>query len=673
MTDDKNTDGSTTDSVNPASGAPASEIPTPEKVAAPATPPVPATTPVAPATTPVAPSTTPAAPTATTAAPATPEPAPKKTGPSDSSTPEDEKKSAPAMSAGLAKITRDLKEKAISEHAKKLGLNYINLDKTPINPDLASIVPYEVAHETLAIPFFRIGKKLRIAVADAESPQVKALLIKLKNEGYVLNTNLASDQSIKEAVERLYADLNKSKRPDIVTQVDVSEIESYEKELENLSQLAEKLKTVMAEEGLNMLNVGAIKTGTSDVHIQPEEDKVQVRFRIDGFLQKVMELDHKTYANLTNQMKYKSGMKLNINNIPQDGRFHFMFNDRKIDVRVSALPTEYGETFVCRLLDSGKEFLGLDQCNFIGRNLEIMNKSLKISHGMILVTGPTGSGKTTTLYSMLHQFNQPQVKVVTLEDPIEYHLKGIAQSQVNPKRGFTFSSGLRSILRQDPDIVMVGEIRDMETAETAAQAALTGHVLLSTLHTNSALETIPRLINIGIAPFMVAPSLHMIVAQRLVRKLCEHCKQELPISETEKQEIMNTCAEITKVSPSTKFEIPTTLWHPRECKQCSHTGYSGRLGVHEILVVDNDIKDAILKNSSLKELTAMARKQGMLMMKEDGILKVLRNETTLEEVRRVTAVLGEDSGEFEKDESANSSPTPAPTTPPQPTTPPPTN
>lgn len=541
----------------------------------------------------------------------------------------------------LDKINRELKERAIAAKAKQLGLGYLDLEKVPLNPDLASVIPQDKAIASLVVPFFRVGKKLRVAIADPDNPAAKSLFVSLKTEGYLLNLNLASDNGIHDALGRLYENMNKIKRLDLVTQVDETEIKTYEQELETLSQLAEKLKIITADEGLNMLNIGAIKTGASDIHIQPEEDMVVVRFRIDGFLQKVMELDHKTYDNIINQLKYKAGMKLNINNVPQDGRDSFEYNGRKIDIRVSILPTEYGESVVNRLLDSGKSFKSLVDCKFIGRNLDLMQRATKISHGMILVTGPTGSGKTTTLYSMLQEFNQPDAKVITLEDPIEYHLKGITQSQINQKRGFTFANGLRSILRQDPDVVMVGEIRDQETAETASQAALTGHVLLSTLHTNSALETIPRLINIGLPPFMVAPSLHMVVAQRLVRKLCEFCKHKSPLTDAERKEIESVIADIAKIAPTVKCEIPAELWHPRECKKCSHTGYSGRLPVHEILLVDDDMRDMILKNAGLKELTELARKKGMLSMKEDGILKVLANETTLEEVHRVTMVMAE--------------------------------
>ncbi|MBT5016716.1 type II/IV secretion system protein [Candidatus Peregrinibacteria bacterium] len=567
------------------------------------------------------------------------EPTNESVGPAEEAPSTEQPMQPAAMPAALQKINHDLKEKAVMEQAAKLGFSYIDIEKTPLNTDLAAILPKDKALSALVMPFFRVGKKLRVAIFDHEKEETKQILDELKSQDFLLNINLASDDGIKEAISRLYAETDKQESPEIVTQIREEEIEAYEKEIENLGQLTEKLKSITSEEALNLINVGAIKTGASDVHFQPEEANVSVRFRIDGVLQTIFQMDPKIFANLANQLKYKAGMKLNINNVPQDGRYYFKINDRKIDVRVSALPTEYGEAFVCRLLDSGKGFLEFDQCGFIGRNLELMNLAIKISHGMILVTGPTGSGKTTTLYSMLNQFNQPDSKVITLEDPIEYHLPGISQSQINVKREYTFASGLRAILRQDPDVVMVGEIRDFETAETAAQAALTGHVLLSTLHTNSAVETIPRLINIGLEPFMVAPSLHMIIAQRLVRKLCENCRKEVAISEVEKKELEKVCATATKLNPGTTGRVPAKLWHPGECDKCSHTGYSGQMGIHEILVVNDEIRQMILEGAPNNEIMVKAREQGMLTMREDGLLKVMQELTTLEEVQRVTQVL----------------------------------
>ncbi|MDP2624715.1 MAG: ATPase, T2SS/T4P/T4SS family [Candidatus Peregrinibacteria bacterium] len=545
---------------------------------------------------------------------------------------------APAVPDALGKINRELKEKAVREQAQRLGFSYIDIEKVPINPDLTVIMTQQEALDTNVIPFFRIGKKLRVAIFDAKKASTENALESLKKKGYLLNLNLASDEGIRSAIERLYGSQKQYTAPNLVTQVKESEIQAYEKEIENLGELKDKLKDITSEEALNLITIGATKTGASDIHFQPEETYVLVRFRIDGVLQKIFDMDKKVFGNLANQLKYKSGMKLNINNVPQDGRFNFLLNDRKIDVRASALPTEFGETFVLRLLDSGKEFLNFDQCGFIGRNLKLMNQAIKISHGMILVTGPTGSGKTTTLYSMLNQFNSPEVKIITLEDPIEYHLKGISQSQINEKRGYTFGSGLRSILRQDPDIVMVGEIRDQETAETAAQAALTGHVMLSTLHTNSAIETIPRLTNIGLPPFMVAPALHMVISQRLVRKLCENCRKKEPITEVEKTELETVHATALKLSPESICQVPTDLWHPGECDHCSHTGYSGQIGIHEILQVNDEIRKLILENKPANEIQIKAREQGMLTIREDGLIKVMQEKTTLEEVQRVTQV-----------------------------------
>ncbi|MCC6643148.1 type II/IV secretion system protein, partial [Candidatus Peregrinibacteria bacterium] len=310
----------------------------------------------------------------------------------------------------------------------------------------------------------------------------------------------------------------------------------------------------------------------------------------------------------------------------------------KIDVRVSVLPTEYGESFVMRLLDSGRQLVSFEELGFSGQYLQKIENLAKISHGMILVTGPTGSGKTTTLYTLLSKFNSPQSKIITLEDPIEYHLEGISQSQINEKGGYNFASGLRAILRQDPEIIMIGEVRDLETAETAAQAALTGHVMLSTLHTNSAIETIPRLINIGLPAFMIGPSLHTIIAQRLARRICPHCRQEKPIPKAELDELKRVLESIKGVRPAENITIPETLPVAAGCDQCSHTGYKGRVTIAEFLEIDFEMKDLILNKASTTKMIEAARRKGMITMREDGVLKVLQGITTLEEIHRVTAI-----------------------------------
>lgn len=538
-------------------------------------------------------------------------------------------------SAHVDQINRNFKEKAISERAAAMHMDYVNIGAMPINPDYLNLISREDAHESFLVPFFRIGKKIRIAIAHPTNQKALALIKKFKEDGYQININLATEEGVLEALKNYESSEFQETDKPVENIFDESQIAAYEQEIEGLQQLKDKLSSVTAEEALNLVNVGAIKTGASDIHYQPEDTHTTVRFRIDGVLQDIFQMDKKTYEYLVNQLKYKCKMKLNIATEPQDGRFYFNFNKRKIDVRVSALPTEYGETFVLRLLDSGKKALTFENMGYSGRNLTLAKSATDISNGMVLVTGPTGSGKTTMLYAMLRIFNTPEAKVITLEDPIEYHIENVAQSQINEKRGYTFGSGLRAILRQDPDVVMLGEIRDKETAETAAQAALTGHVLLSTLHTNSAVETIPRLLNIGLQPYMVAPAINTIVAQRLVRVLCKECAREEATADSERAEIEKVIVGIRTVAPDMQLEVPGLMKKSVGCAKCSHTGYSGQTAIAETFVFDDNIRDLILQNKSTHEIFEAARAQGMLTLKEDGVLKVIAGITTLEEIYRV--------------------------------------
>ncbi len=539
--------------------------------------------------------------------------------------------------APLSSINREFEERSVSQRAQQMGMNYIDIAKIHINPDHLKTITGKEAFEALVVPFFKVGKKVRLAIVHPTNPGTQNLIKKLKDDGYAINVNLASETGLRTALEayKLFEGPTAIETKNII---DEEKISSYQAEVENLTALREKIQTVSSEEALNFISVGALKTGASDIHYQPEEARVIVRFRIDGVLQQVLELDLQTYGYLSNQLKYKSGMRLNVTNVPQDGRYYFTVNERKVDVRVSAIPTEYGESFVCRLLDSKKKNLKFEELGFEGRNLEILHKALEIPNGMILVTGPTGSGKTTTLYSMLNEFNDPENKIITLEDPIEYHLTGITQSQINEKRGYTFGGGLRAILRQDPDIVMIGEIRDFDTAETAAQAALTGHVLLSTLHTNSAIETIPRLINIGLKPFMVAPALSIVMAQRLVRKVCSFCMEQKPVSEAERKLLEAAIEQIHLVNPALALTVPATLPEAPGCEKCSKTGFLGQVSLAEMFINNDDLKEAILAEKSTTELYKIVRAQGMLTMGEDGVVKVLRGVTTLSEVERVADI-----------------------------------
>lgn len=546
---------------------------------------------------------------------------------------------ATQMSA-VTKINRELKEKATAERAKELGLTYVNIVAVPINPDILSIVPVDRIKAAMAFPFFRIGKKMRVAVSNPDNPDTKNLVTELEGKGYAINVNLATDTGILEALastaSKIFIPMEKPEN--VVLE---EELKAYEQEIQGLTELKEKMNDMTSEEALNVINVGAIKTGASDIHFQPEEHRVLIRFRIDGLLQTIFELDPKVFINLANQLKYKAKMKLNIQNEPQDGRYYFMINKRKIDVRVSALPTEFGETFVCRLLDSGRSFLDIAQLGFRPEHVKVLEGIDDIPYGMVLVTGPTGSGKTTTLYSLLAKVNNVTRKIITLEDPIEYHLPNISQSQINDKRGYSFAAGLRAVLRQDPDIVMVGEIRDLETAETAVQASLTGHVVLSTLHTNSALDTIPRLVNMGLPHFMIAPSFYMIVAQRLARKICPSCSAEKPLTQTEQEVLAKFITTMKVTRPDLTLTLPTSLPHAPGCEACSHTGYKSQVTIAEIVVFTSEIRDMILNKLPSHTIFEALRKKGFLTIEDDGFLKVLDKKTTVEEVYRVAGALTE--------------------------------
>lgn len=540
-----------------------------------------------------------------------------------------------SLADAASQINQDLKEEDTQKTAQSSGkYGYIDIARTPINPDLYFILDAAEVEKAMLIPFFRIGKKLRVAVADPNNEVTKSLMTKLVEQGYELQLNLATEEGILQAVKLFHQAQSKEKQV-VQTEVDETKIEDYQKEIENLASIAEKIGVSNAKEGLNELELGAIKTNTSDIHFQPEGEAVLIRFRIDGMLQDVARIEKSVYDQLVQQIKYEAGMKLNVHDVPQDGRVGFVYNGRNVDVRVSVLPTALGETLVLRILDSGKKFATFEELGFRPEYLKMLDDVSQLSQGMILVTGPTGSGKTTTLYTLLSRYNTPEKKIITLEDPVEYHLANIVQSQIDEDRDYSFASGLESILRQDPDVVMIGEIRDLDTANTAIQAALTGHVMLSTLHTNSALESIPRLVNIGMNPVMIAPALDMLMAQRLVRTFCPHCVKHAAVSETDKAILEKELAEISALTGET-YSVPAELPTAQGCEQCNHTGFLGRNVIAEMLRLDDEFRDLILKGESISVLREAALKRGMLTMKQDGILKVIEGKTALSEVLRVT-------------------------------------
>ncbi|MBU0727471.1 GspE/PulE family protein [Patescibacteria group bacterium] len=540
------------------------------------------------------------------------------------------------VQSGIQDINQEFKEREVQAKAKELDIPYVNLLNVHINSDFARFLSQEDSEKANAILFMKIGKKLKLATSDPDSAEVKALIEDLKSKKYEISVSICSEESVKSG-QKIYYKEQYKKHEEIENIIEEKDLGTYVDEIENLSKLEEKIEKSTYDVALNYIQVGGFKTNSSDIHFQPEEKNVHVRFRIDGVLKSVFKISLEIYEGITKEIKQLSNLKLNVTNVPQDGQYSFVVNKRKINVRVSILPSHYGETCVMRLLDSQKTFVKLEDMGFEGESLKNLQEAVNLPHGLILITGPTGSGKTTTMYSMLQAIDTNEKKVITIEDPIEYNLEGITQSQVNPDVEYTFSSGLRAILRQDPDVIMVGEIRDLDTAETAAQASLTGHLVMTTLHTNSAIESISRMVNMGVKSFILAPALDLIIAQRLVRKLCPNCAATKAITETEREHMQLSLDSIQNKGLQAPV-IPNELRHPVGCDKCSETGFMGQIALAEVLKFNQELRDLLLEDKPMPEIYEYIDKHlKMVTIHEDGILKVIEGVTTLDEVYRVAA------------------------------------
>lgn len=534
---------------------------------------------------------------------------------------------------------RETEDKA-KDLAKSLDLPYIDLTKVPIKKEDVFILDEETARGNNIAIIKKIGLDLTIAALNPQDEQTKKVIDKLKDEGFEIKKvyviSVKSFNKIWEIYKEKKVD-DKSEKGIIKIDKKISDLQE---EIKSLSTLKEKLLTISITELLEILLAGALKTEASDIHIEPEEDKLRIRYRLDGVLQDISYLNKKLQPKIISRIKIKSGLKINITNAPQDGRFTIRQKDVDIEVRISTLPGAYGETVVMRLLDPRTIKQGLGDLGMRDDLLLLVKKQLKKTNGAIITTGPTGSGKTTALYAFLKEVNKPGIKIITIEDPIEYHIEGISQSQVNPKKGYTFANGLRSIVRQDPDVILVGEIRDRETAEIAVQAALTGHLVFTTLHTNDAAGAIPRLLEFNLKPHIISPAINIIMAQRLIRKLCQDCKYKVKITSEELnliKQVLSTLPE--KIKPQ-KLDNNLELWKAKKCGKCGDTGYKGRIGVFEAFLIDAEMEKIILKYSAMSEIKEMAVKKGMITIYQDAYLKVLKGITDIEEVRKVLGIEG---------------------------------
>ncbi len=492
----------------------------------------------------------------------------------------------------------------------QLGIPHVSLFKYKFDQSLTSVITEAMAKRYQCIPLKKDGNKLMVAMVD---PLDYFAIEDLRmSTGFQIEPAIATKDEIQRSIIRYYS-----------LQESVNEL------MEDLPTDQAAMETELVDEDspvvrlVNQLIQQAVQTRASDIHFDPQEDNLRVRFRIDGVLRTERTLPRHMSGIVSARLKIMANLNIAERRIPQDGRMKLDVNMKEIDIRVSTLPTVYGEKVVLRLLDLSQAINDIDRLGFNKRNHKLFKDMIERPSGLVLITGPTGSGKTSTLYAGLHHLNSEEVNIITVEDPVEYQLDGINQVQVNPAAGMTFAKGLRAILRQDPNIVMVGEIRDLETAEIAIRAALTGHLVLSTLHTNDAASTITRLVDMGIHPFLVASALTGVVSQRLVRRVCNECKREVEPTEHERTLLMRRGLK------------PQKLVKGEGCGSCNMTGYRGRLAIHEVLLVDDGLRRLILENRPAKEYRYHAVKNGMILLIDDGLLKVLQEQTTIDEVLRV--------------------------------------
>ncbi|MBI4117986.1 MAG: type II/IV secretion system protein [Parcubacteria group bacterium] len=523
--------------------------------------------------------------------------------------------------------------------AERHDLPYIDLLTVPLSSDALRLLKEEEARTGLLAPFRLVGKQVHVAIAAPNNQDTIDRIKELENAGYSPILYVASKKSLGRVWER-YAELSLSlETEEGVLEVSSEQVLSYLAEFKSLNSVAEVIAGVLAGKEryqttriLEILIAGSLATDASDIHIEPEETQVMLRYRLDGVLQEVAAIEERVFTLLVSRIKILSGMKLNVRDDAQNGRFTIKVHDADIEVRISTVPGAYGESVVLRILNPKAIAVPFDKLGMEKRLEEIVRREIKKPNGLILNTGPTGSGKTTTLYAILRLLNDPTVKIITIEDPVEYHLPGITQTQVDSNTAYNFFEGLRSGLRQDPDVIMVGEIRDKETAETAIDAALTGHLVLSTLHTNNAAGTIPRLIDLGVNPKIIGSALTLALAQRLLRKLCEYCKKEDTPTEEERKIIAHMEPRLR-----TAFaDIQTTrVWRGSKCDKCNNTGYKGRIGIFEAVHMDAEIEKLASENPSEREIKKLMDTQGLLDMGEDGVSKILHGVTSFEEVMRV--------------------------------------
>jgi type IV pilus assembly protein PilB len=542
---------------------------------------------------------------------------------------QEQKGSSDKLGSILVKLNFVTEEKLIAFLSRQYGIQSITLSQLDIDPEVLKLVPEQIARKYEVLPVTRQGNQLTLAMGDPTN------VFALDDVGFMTNLQVvpvvASQAAIRQAIDRMYE--SKGGMADIVSEMEgaAADVELVDGEEDSSSkvdvfELKESADEAPVVRLINMILVDAIRRGASDIHLEPYEKVFRVRFRVDGVLHEIMTPPKRLEAALTSRVKIMSSLDIAERRLPQDGRIKLRFNQREIDFRVSTLPTIFGEKTVMRILDKDSLQLDLTMLGFDPWSLEQFTKAIHSPYGMILITGPTGSGKTTTLYSAIHTINSPDINIMTAEDPVEYNLKGVNQVQINDEIGRTFAGALRAFLRQDPDVILVGETRDLETAQIGIRAALTGHLVLTTLHTNDCPSTVARLLDMGIPPFLVSSSLMLILAQRLGRRVCKECKEPYEVDE----ETLVPYGHIPQGLGKVNF------YKGKGCATCSFTGMKGRVAIYEVMPATQEIRDLIIRNAPTVEIGEAAQAQGMKTLRQNALQKVLDGMMTVEEVLRVT-------------------------------------
>lgn len=525
-------------------------------------------------------------------------------------------------------------ERVAEGMAESLGVQYISLYGFPIGPDALKLIPEAEARRWGVVCFFYDGKNIKLGALNPQRDEVIDLMNGLSEKFHAkAEIFLVSAYSIQHAFN-LYRSLPKLRKIKQNIEISEEDLNRFSEKFSSFQDLQKEINEAQITDIVSMIMAASIKSGASDIHIEAEEEAIKVRFRIDGVLHDAAIIDKDKWKKIISRMKVLAKVKINITDKPQDGRLSIQTSEERIDIRASFLPTNFGESVVMRLLRSSSVGLKFEDLGIRDHAFEQLKKEIVKPNGMVITTGPTGSGKTTTLYAILKKLNKQETKIITIEDPIEYQLEGINQSQTSDK--YTFAQGLKSIVRQDPDVIMVGEVRDLETAGIAIQAALTGHLVLSTIHTNDAAGTVPRLISMGAKPFLLAPALNAMIGQRLVRRICEECKTEDKLDKETQERIKKVLAEIPEEVKKETDINNLKFFTGKGCETCQSIGYKGRIGIYEIMTVNEEISKMILSGKASEyDMRNLGQKNGMVTMVQDGLLKAADGITSVAEVFRV--------------------------------------